>query len=209
MQRNNSREKDKFSYFYADNIKLMSDRLRADKSFDLIERHLLICKRDMCFFYIDGFVKDSEMQRIMQTFISLKELGNAEELEKKLPYVEVSLSSDPEQVCTAVLSGQAALFAETFEDKAILVDVRTYPARNTEEPDTDRVMQGAHDGFVETLVMNTALIRRRIRDTRLTMEHFNMGGSSKTDVVMCYVDGIANEGEVDEIRKKLSCAKRA
>lgn len=193
-----------FSYFYADNIKLMSTKLRADKNFDVIERHLSICKRDICFFYIDGFVKDGEMQRIMQTFLSLKELGDAETLEKKLPYVEVEITESPEAAITAILSGQAALFAETFENRAILVDVRTYPARSTDEPDTDRVMQGAHDGFVETLVMNTALIRRRIRDPRLTLEHFNMGGSSRTDVVMCYVEGVAKADEVAEIRKKLN-----
>ncbi len=204
MKNENKTGQERFSPLYAENVKAMAKKLRADKSFDLIERHLTVCRRDMCFFYIDGFVKDGEMQRIMQTFLSMKELGDAEAVERVLPYVEVGICSKPEEVCTAVLSGQAALFAETFEDKVILVDVRTYPARSTEEPDTDRVMQGAHDGFVETLVMNTTLIRRRIRDPRLTMEHFNMGGSSRTDVVMCYVDGIADEGELEAIRKKLT-----
>lgn len=196
----------RLSYFYSENIEAISERLRAKRSFDIIERHLSICDRDICFFYIDGFVKDGEMQRIMQTFLSLKELGDVNAVERKLPYVEVSLTHSSEAVITAVLSGQAALFAESFGDSAILVDVRTYPARGTAEPDTDRVMQGAHDGFVETLVMNTALIRRRIRDPRLTMEHFNMGGSSRTDVVICYVEGLADEDELRGIRKKLSSA---
>ena len=195
---------ERLSYFYSDNIKTISKKLRAAESFDVIERHLSICRRDICFFYIDGFVKDGEMQRIMQTFLSLKELGDVKSVERKLPYVEVSVTQSAEAVCTAVLSGQAALFAESFGDSAILVDVRTYPARSTEEPDTDRVMQGAHDGFVETLIMNTALIRRRIRDPALTMEHFNMGGLSRTDVVLCYVDGLADKDEVASIRKKLS-----
>jgi stage V sporulation protein AF len=68
-------------------------------------------------------------------------------------------------------------------------------------------MQGARDGFVETLIMNTALIRRRIRDPRLTMEHFNMGGASSTDVVVCYVKGIADEESLGDIREKLTAAK--
>ena len=84
-----------------------------------------------------------------------------------------------------------------------MIDARTYPARSTAEPDTDRVMQGAHDGFVETLVMNTALIRRRIRDPRLTMRHFDLGGSSHTDVVLCYIDGIADDSLVRTVAKKL------
>ena len=68
-------------------------------------------------------------------------------------------------------------------------------------------MQGARDGFVETLVMNTALIRRRIRDPRLTMRHFDIGGSSHTDVVLCYVEGVADPRLVKEIGEKLKKIK--
>jgi stage V sporulation protein AF len=64
-------------------------------------------------------------------------------------------------------------------------------------------MQGARDGFVETLVFNTALIRRRIRDPRLTMRHFDLGGSSRTDVVLCYLEGVADKSLVDGLARKL------
>ena len=189
---------------YRLNVALMSERLRVKESFDIIERHLTVCERDMCFFYIDGFVKDGEMLRIMQYLLSQKEIGSAEELEKRLPYIEVELMHEPSKIIRAVLSGQTAVFAESFGDTAILLDMRTYPARQTQEPESDRVMQGARDGFVETLVVNTALIRRRIRDPRLTMEHFSLGGSSETDVVICYVKGIANESIVNDVRSKIS-----
>ena len=192
---------------YDGNIKMMRERLRVKESFDIIERHLSVCDRDMCFFYIDGFVKDGETLRIMQYLLSLKSISSAEELEKKIPYVEVELSSECEKITRAVLSGQTVVFAESFGDVAILLDLRTYPARPTAEPESDRVMQGARDGFVETLVVNTALIRRRIRDPRLTMEHFSLGGSSDTDVVVCYVDGVADGKLVKEIREKISSAK--
>ena len=160
----------------------------------------------MCFFYIDGFVKDGEMLRIMQYLLSQKTISTAEELEKKIPYVEVELTREREKLVRAVLSGQTAIFAESFGDTAILLDLRTYPARPTQEPESDRVMQGARDGFVETLVVNTALIRRRIRDPRLTMEHFALGGSSDTDVVVCYVDGVVDKKILDEVRNKNSGA---
>ena len=192
---------------YGQNVAFMSQKLRVDKSFDIIERHLTVCNRDMCFFYIDGFVKDGEMLRIMQYLLSQKELGTADQLEKKLPYVEVELTSEPRKIIRAVLSGQTAIFAESFLDTAILLDLRTYPARSTSEPESDRVMQGARDGFVETLVVNTALIRRRIRDPRLTMEHFSLGGSSETDVVVCYVDGVADSEVVEEVKRKISSAR--
>lgn len=191
---------------YGENVDMMRRTLRVKESFDIIERHLTVCDRDMCFFYIDGFVKDGEMLRIMQYLLSQKTISTAEELEKKIPYVEVELTRERERLVRAVLSGQTAIFAESFGDTAILLDLRTYPARPTQEPESDRVMQGARDGFVETLVVNTALIRRRIRDPRLTMEHFALGGSSDTDVVVCYVDGVVDKKILDEVRNKISSA---
>ena len=195
------------SVSYEENTKKLATRLRVDQSFDLIKRHLTVAGRNVCFFYIDGFVKDAEMLRIMQYLLSQKELGTAGELISKLPYIEVEIARDEDTVIRSVLSGQAVMLSESFGDEAVLLDVRTYPARGTEEPDSDRVMQGSHDGFVETLVINTALIRRRIRDPRLTMAHFNMGGSSKTDVVVCYMDGVADESLVKKISEKLTRAR--
>ena len=185
------------------NVSLLSSRLRAGESFDIIERHLTVLGEDLCFFYVDGFVKDSEMQRLMEYLLSQKSFDDAESLVRCLPYIEVELGTDVEKIVTSVLSGQTVLLSSAFPCESILIDARTYPARATAEPDTDRVMQGARDGFVETLVMNTALIRRRIRDPRLTMRHFQLGGSSRTDVVMCYVDGVADKKLVADITDKL------
>jgi len=192
---------------YRLNLIMMREKLRVKESFDIIERHLTVCGKDVCFFYIDGFVKDGEMLRIMQYLLSLKELGAAEDLERIMPYVEVEITRDESHLIRAVLSGQTAILADGFGSSAMLLDLRTYPARSTEEPESDRVMQGARDGFVETLVVNTALIRRRIRDVRLTMEHFSMGGSSETDVVVCYLDGVADAETVKDIRNRLSSIK--
>ena len=189
---------------YTENVRLISSLLRAKESFDIIERRLAVSDRQICFFYVDGFVKDGELQRVMQTFLSLKEIGDAEYTERRIPYVEVERACDTERLVTAVLSGQTLLLAETFGADALLIDLRTYPARDTQEPDSDRVMQGAHDGFVETMVVNTALIRRRIRDPRLTMRHMSLGGASRTDVVVCFMDGVADSKTVGGICKRLS-----
>ena len=192
---------------YFENRDRIRKRLSVKESFDVLERRLVVAGVEMTFFFIDGFVKDGEIQRIMQNLLSEKSVGSAKDILSRLPYVEVDLVHREVEVLRGVLSGQSALICETFKDSCIMIDARTYPARPTEEPDSDRVMQGAHDGFVETLVTNTALIRRRIRDERLVMKHFDMGGSSKTDVVMCYVRGVADGATVKEIEKKLQNAK--
>lgn len=192
-----------FCQNHRQNVAVLSARLRSAESFDIIERHLNIAGEDVCFFYIDGFVKDAELQRLMQHLLSKKRIGGARDIVETLPYVEVCLTSAVDKTLLAVLSGQTAMISSAFPKEAILIDARTYPARSTAEPNTDRVMQGARDGFVETLVMNTALIRRRIRDPRLTMRHFDIGGSSHTDVVLCYLDGVADRALVKELTEKL------
>lgn len=192
---------------YRENVRLLRDRLRWRENFDIIHKELTVAGREISFFYIDGFVKDGELQRVMQYLLNQKELSDAYSTERIIPYVEVERCSDPEKLITAVLSGQTVLLSETFGAQAILLDLRTYPARETAEPESDRVMQGARDGFVETLVMNTALLRRRIRDPRLVMKHFDIGGSSHTDVVVCYIDGIAKEDYVRAVCEKIQSAK--
>ncbi len=192
---------------YRWNIAHISGRLRVSESFDIIERHLDTAGGEITLFYIDGFVKDGEMQRMMQYLLTAKSINGAGEMVRRLPYMEVDLASEVDKMVCAVLSGQSLMLAESFGDEAVLIDMRTYPARNTAEPDSDRVMQGSHDGFVETLVMNTALIRRRIRDERLTMEHINIGGSSQTDIVICYMSGVADAKTVKNVREKIKDAK--
>lgn len=193
---------------YESNVRTVRTRLRVGESFDVIERHIDVAGEDMALFYVDGFTKDGEMLRIMQELMKQKNVESAESLLRKIPYVEVECATHFETVIRAILSGQSALFYPTFLDRAILIDTRTYPARTTAEPDSDKVMQGARDGFVETLVMNTALIRRRIRDERLVMEHFAVGGAG-TDVVVAYMKGVADRETLDAVRKKLGKIKPA
>ena len=189
---------------YSANIREIAKILNTGRNFDCIERHMNVGGRDISIFYIDGFAKDAELQRIMQQMLSGGELGSVKKTLESLTYIEVAEASTTEEVVSAVLSGQTAVLAEPFGDAAILIDARTYPARSTAEPDSDRVMQGARDGFVETLIMNTALIRRRIRDPRLCMEHFSIGESSRTDVVICYMNGTADPTLVADVRRKLN-----
>jgi stage V sporulation protein AF len=198
----------KLSEDYRENVATMDRELRTGKSFDLIKRKLQIGQDELTLYYLDGFVKDGEMLRLMQYFLGLDGLGTGEGaaqafMERHVPYVEVECTDDRDALIRMILSGAAVMLGSTFSDKALIIDIRTYPARETAEPENDRVMQGARDGFVETLVSNTALIRRRLRDPRLTMQYKNLGGASKTDVVLCYMDGVADPAYVEALSRRL------
>jgi stage V sporulation protein AF len=95
------------------------------------------------------------------------------------------------------------MIGSRFGEYGILIDSRSYPARETTEPQNDRVMRGPRDGFVETLISNTALIRRRVRNTALTMSYFTVGKSSKTDVVLCFMADRADAQYVKRVSERL------
>lgn len=192
-----------------ENVTLLRREMRIDKSFDLVLRELAIAEAPAAILFVDGMVKDETMSKMLQAFFGIKKeqrkkmAAAADFAAAALPYTEAETAGEVDRVITAVLSGQLVLLLEGYGE-ALLIDLRTYPVRGVEEPDSDRILRGAHDGFVETLVFNTALIRRHIRDTRLTMEYRQIGSLSKTDVVMCFLEGIAEEKYLDRLRKKLS-----
>ncbi len=92
---------------------------------------------------------------------------------------------------TQVLSGLIAVVIEGART-ALVVDVRSYPGRSPQEPDTEKVVRGSRDGFVENIVLNTALTRRRIRDERFALKCLKVGKSSKTDVAIGYLEDVAD-----------------
>ena len=193
---------------YAQDQKEISRRLRVEQSFDLVAKPLKIGGKEAVLYFVDGFIKDDVMERILAFLLRLEPAqlpqarSAADFAASFVPYVETDSAKEVPKLITAVLSGMLALLVEGL-DEAVLIDARTYPVRSVAEPEDDRVLRGSRDGFVETLVFNTALIRRRIRDTALTVEITSVGTKSKTDVVLCYMSGIVNPRHLAVIKEKL------
>ena len=191
-------------------VELLDRILRVDESFDMLKRELIYAKKRAVMYYIDGFVKAEMMQKLMMHLTTLEYLGdgsdNAAEFAAKslIPSVEVDVTGSVDSIVLAVMSGCTAFISESFGDKCIIIDMRTYPARTTEEPENDRVMRGSRDGFVETMIFNTAMIRRRIRDPHLTISYINAGRASRTDMALCYMSDRADADFVKDLKHKLS-----
>lgn len=189
---------------------VLRSALQVDRSFDLLERPVFFGGRRAVFTLIDGFIKDDLFEKIMEFFYSLQQDDPCFESEEKflaraVPYCEAALEPDLDNTVTAVLSGQTALLIEGFS-QYLLLDIRTYPQRDTGEPEKDKVFRGSHDGFVETMVLNCALIRRRIRSPALRMEALTIGRTSQTDVVLCFLDDRVDRAVLDKLRSRLQNA---
>ncbi|MEG0841725.1 MAG: spore germination protein [Erysipelotrichaceae bacterium] len=181
------------NFCHKDNVLLLDQLLYVKDNFDVINKECRVEDYIFNFYFIDGFVKDDIMERIMsfllkQPIDTLRQQENAQMFSNHLiPYVEVDVLCDVNDIVTKVLSGSIAMVVGSF-NQVIMVDARTYPTRGMSEPEDDKVLRGSRDGFVETIIFNTALIRRRIRDPHLRMEYHAVGNLSKTDIVFAYLD---------------------
>ena len=203
----------KLSTDYRKNIESLDEILNVNDNFDILKKTLVIGEDELTLYFIDGFVKDAVMQKMMVHFLSLKSLGERTDrtaqdfLFHNVPYVEADVTDDLDTMVQMMLSGATIMLGSSFPNRGIIIDARTYPARETAEPENDRVIKGARDGFVETLIFNTALIRRRVRDPKLKMSYMTVGTRSKTDVVVCYIEDKADLNYVNNLKKKISGIK--
>ncbi len=197
---------------YATDCSVLSTLLNLKKNFDIVRRDFAIAGRSCSLFFVDGFIKDEVFEKIIEFLYktTTKEMNSFKDMHEfsmvRMPYVEVATESDNDKIALQLLSGQAVIIIDGFAD-ALLVDTRTYPVRSIDEPEKDRSLRGSRDGFVETFIFNTAMIRRRIRDTRLRMEYFQIGNASKVDVAISYMEGVADPKLVENLKKKLKSVR--
>lgn len=190
-----------------ENMAKAQSLMAIKQSFDYIERELFFGKTKVYMLAINGFTQTEVLQHIVA---DVQILCNDNEeiqdlntfIDSKLGFAQVAYVEEWEPLIKNLLSGQTVLLIDGF-DRGVSIDTRTYPLRSISEPDTEKVTRGAKDGFVENIIMNTALIRRRIRNPQLTFELHQVGTDSKTDVAIAYIKGKAQEDLIQKIGKKL------
>ncbi|OLS40180.1 spore germination protein [Bacillus sp. MRMR6] len=186
----------------------MKQRVGLGVSFDLGVRKLKILKKDVHFYFVNGLIDTSFVIEITEQLV---EINNHEKLssdllklvENRIIHQAVEHIKTLDELVDLVLSGLIVVVVEGAA-VALSVDVRSYPGRTPQEPDTEKVVRGSRDGFVENIILNTALTRRRIRDERLRFEMLKVGERSKTDVALGYLEDVADPDLVNILRKEIN-----
>lgn len=201
--------KGKLTGQYESDLALLEDILHPDENFDVIRKPLEAAGAKMTMYYIDGLVKGETLQKLLTYVVSVKDFGSGKEgdaqrfADMHITAAEVDVTDSIDSLILMIMSGCTVLLCDKFDANALVIDLRTYPARTTEEPENDKVMRGSRDGFVETLISNTAMIRRRIRNPELTVRYLNVGRSSRTDIAVCYMKTRADLDYVEELCGKI------
>jgi stage V sporulation protein AF len=196
---------------YDKNLDIFKQELGEGESFDVVVREIEVTGQKAALICFDGLVKDDILTEVMQSLFALRKEKLFQDTGKQLlsqgiPYIELSTESNIDELLYAVLSGSILLIVEGCAE-GFVIDARTYPARGPEEPDIERVVRGSRDGFTETVVFNTALIRRRVRDPKLRVELMRVGKRSKSDVAVVYIKDIANPDLVETIKESIGAIK--
>ena len=190
------------------NIKKLYSTFPISKSFDFLTRNLFLGETKAFWIGINGMCKTDVLQQIFsdlqnpQYMTDNKVENILNYMNARLGYAQASLCDNWEALTHKLLSGPTVLFIDGF-DQAIIIDVRNYPSRNVEEPDTEKVTLGARDGFVESMLSNTNLIRRRIRSPKLTFEAITLGEESQTDIAIGYLESSADPELLRKLKKTL------
>ena len=201
-------EKVLFSDNLYKNEKMLDGYFRVGKNFDVVNTRFKVKKREAKLYYIDGFVNNEIAERVLNYMMSTsgempEDMSPEAFVQSTVSYIEMDISDDINTIAKVVYSGAILLIVDGFST-GFLIKTRNYPRRNVEEPDNDKVLRGAHDGFVEALLLNTALIRRRIRDRDLIMEVHEAGKRSRTDIAICYLESKVDMKNLEKLRKKIS-----
>ncbi|MEA1961835.1 MAG: spore germination protein [Bacillota bacterium] len=193
---------------YDRNLDLLKKELGEGESFDVIVREIDVAGQKAALICFDGLAKDDMLTEVMESLFRLPKEKLFQDTARQLiqsgiPYIELSTESKIDELLYAVLSGSILLIVDGCAE-GFIIDARTYPARGPEESDIERVVRGSRDGFTETIVFNSALIRRRVRDPKLRVELMRVGKRSKADVGIVYIKDIANPDLIETIKEKIN-----
>ncbi|MFB5678013.1 spore germination protein [Paenibacillus terreus] len=182
---------------------------------DLVIRHLVLAEHTgAALLYVDGMV---DMQVLHQSVLGAlvgkapAEVFKAQSPDEQLDYLmkhvlaaaDVNIASDSGSLLKNLLSGSAVFLLEGSA-KFISITAPGWEERAVSEPNSQAVVRGPMEGFTENLRTNTTLIRRRIKDSRLWMENFEIGRTTKTNVTIMYLQHLVNTEVLEEVRRRLN-----
>lgn len=199
----------KLSGKYEQDVTAFQNLSGAGRCYDVKERSLSLGRRKAHFIYISSLSSDQMIERLLTAYLSCPvEEGDSAAAwsSRALSVGNLTLTDDLTKAGDEVREGSSVLLVEGFE-RMLITDTKSIPGRSIQEPQHDQVLRGAREGFVENLIINTGILRRRVANPSLHLEAIMLGEGAKTRVSLCYVKGRAKEDYVEKIRGRLKSIK--
>lgn len=196
-----------------ENLNLLRERL--GKSPDIIVRRLNFDQQyqtKAALIFVEGLTDEKVInEHILRPVMKAKGTGRGiKDNERLLEHLMaevitvggVQKTARIEQIVNGVLAGDTVFLLDGAIN-VLLLSTRGWQKRALKEPDTEVIIKGPKIGFVETLRVNTALLRREIGHPNLTFETLMVGKKTKTEVCLAYLQGLTNQRLVDEVKRRI------
>ncbi|WP_025114068.1 spore germination protein [Lysinibacillus fusiformis] len=184
----------------------LKEQFGDGESFDVGIKHLFVKDLPVLCAYISGLVDGEALTQLLSSMLPDEdyEINVEDEKEYFESYFNFhgrSEETERKAYLLAILSGQVTFI--TKSGYCYVAELRNYPGRSPEEPDNEKVIRGSRDGFTEGISQNTALIRRRIRNSNLRFELHKISKIGQTDVAIAFMKDVANEDMLEKLRQRL------
>lgn len=193
-----------------DNINLFKSTFAGDETFVIrYVENRQNPKIRFCFLYFDGMVDNKILNQDMikpieEYIFTCTPNGILDKAAKSVIFSSsVTKTSDFEQILDNVLYGSTVLIADGESD-AVILETKGWKIRSIEEPDSEKVLRGPREGFVEAIMTNISMVRRRLRNPDLKFQFMSFGTRTKTKACICYLDSLVNRNVLDELKRRLN-----
>lgn len=171
--------------------------LNDDKSIDLVKRKIKKKKSQIYLYYLTSLIDNLQFNEMFQTLVNT---SSKDSFFNELTIPNVLILKDIKEALYFLYSGAVIVF---YDEEIICVDIRLYQTRAIQEPEAEKSIRGNKDGFVESLIINISLLRRRIKDFGFNIEHFIVSKDSKMSISLCYLKNKVNHKVLKKIKEKI------
>lgn len=170
---------------------------KANVSFDVVRG---VVGNKFIVYYLSSLVDIKLVQLIYQLM---------ENNQNNIYFGNIQQTNDINEILVSIFSGLLFVLPIDENSEYYLVETREYPTRGIGEPETEQTIRGSKDGFTESVITNVGLIRRRIRSKNLVFEKYQIGISSKSDVILTYMDDRVDKKYLSSLKSKLKDSENA
>lgn len=195
---------EKISKNIDNNLKYLKGTLNQNS--DLVTREIVCNKKRCAICYLNEQSSEQTIQKyILQPMQSYKKtLAKISDLQNKIVSVgETKELLTFDECLTEIVRGNSVIFVDGFESALSCITIAPQQ-RSVEEPPTSAVIYGPREGFVENIRTNLGLIRKRLPITEFRIEELTVGKYTKSKIMLCYINDIADEKVVQKIKERLS-----
>lgn len=187
-----------FSDTLAVNKLLLFELFSIPQNYDALAREIVIGQKKGLLFCMQEFSNTEAIQSLVSNLAKAEDNNIIE----ALGFASVEKVADTDSFCTAVAGGKYGVIIDGWAE-ALLIDCYIQTQRGIKEPDSEKISRGSRDGFVEPLLTNMSLLRRRIQNTDLLFERLSVGSYAHTDVVLAYEKSKADPSLLEALRTDL------